>query len=162
MILVTLEQARVKLSSTHWGRMTHIWVCKLDIIVKDNGFSPVRRRAISWTNAGILFNRPLGTHYLEILIKISTFSFKKMRLKISSSKWWLFCLGLNVLMSWMSWCLIELQQSCGYRPFGGHKDCPNITMHVGRYAYFDFLAYSDAIRWISHHYLVYKCSCSTP
>ena len=33
----------------------------------------------------------------EILIKIHTFSFKKMLLKMSSTKWWPFCLSFNVL-----------------------------------------------------------------
>ena len=32
-----------------------------------------------------------------ILDEIHTFSFKKMHLKMSSGKWWPFCLGLNVL-----------------------------------------------------------------
>ena len=40
---------------------------------------------------------PLGTNFSEILIEILTFSFKKMRLKVSSGKWRPFCLGLNVL-----------------------------------------------------------------
>ena len=42
---------------------------------------------------------PLGTNFSEILIEILTFSFKKMRLKVSSAKRRPFCLGLNVLMS---------------------------------------------------------------
>ena len=39
---------------------------------------------------------PLETNYNEILIKIHTFSFKKMHLKQSSAKWWPLCLGLCV------------------------------------------------------------------
>ena len=39
----------------------------------------------------------VGTNFNEILIKILTFSFIKMRLKVSSVKWHPFCLGLNVL-----------------------------------------------------------------
>ena len=42
----------------------------------------------------------MGTNFSEILIGILTFSFKKMRLKVSSAKWWPFCLGLNVLTQW--------------------------------------------------------------
>ena len=53
---------------THWGRVTHIRVCKLAII---------------WTNTGILLSY--------------TFSFKKMHLKMLSGKWRPFCLSLNVL-----------------------------------------------------------------
>ena len=41
---------------------------------------------------------PLGTIFSEILSEINTFSFKKMRFKTPSAKWWPFCLGLNVLM----------------------------------------------------------------
>ena len=82
---------------THWGWVTHICVGKLTIIGSDNGLSPGRRQAIIWTNAGILLNEPLGTSLSEILIGIQIFSFKKMRLKMSSAKWRPFCLGLNVL-----------------------------------------------------------------
>ena len=82
---------------THWGRVTHICVSKLTIIGSDNGLSPGRRQAIIWTNAGILLIRPLGTNFNEMLIEILTFSFMKMRLKVSSAKWRPFCLGLNVL-----------------------------------------------------------------
>ena len=77
--------------------MTHICVGKETIIGSDNGLSPGRRQAIIWTNAGILLIGPLGTHFSEISIKILTFSLTKMRLKVSSTKWRPFCLGLNVL-----------------------------------------------------------------
>ena len=82
---------------THWGRVTHICVSKLTIIGSDNGLSPGRRQAIIWTNAGILLIRTLGTNSSEIVIEILSFSFKKMRLKLSSAKWRLFGLGLNEL-----------------------------------------------------------------
>ena len=82
---------------THWGRVTHICVVKLTIIGSDNGLSPGRRQAIIWTNAGILLIGPLGTNFIQILIGIQTFSFKKMHLKMSSAKWRPFYLGLNVL-----------------------------------------------------------------
>ena len=62
--------------------MTHICLGKLAII---------------WTNAGILFIGPLGTNFSENSIAILTFSFMKMRLKVSSEKWRPFCLSLNVL-----------------------------------------------------------------
>ena len=81
----------------HWGRVTHICVGNLTIIASNNGLSPYRRQAIIWTNAGILLIGPLGTNFSEILIKILTFSFKKMRLKVSSAKRRPFCLVLNVL-----------------------------------------------------------------
>ena len=83
---------------THWGRVTHICVSKLTIIGSDNGLSPGRRQAIIKTNAGILLIRPLETNFSEISIEILLFSFKKMRLKVSSAKRWPFCLDLNVLM----------------------------------------------------------------
>ena len=82
---------------THWGRVTHICVSKLTIIGSDNGLSPDQRQAIIWTNAGLLLIGPLGTNFCEILIEILIFSFKKMRLKVSSAKRWPLCLGLNVL-----------------------------------------------------------------
>ena len=83
---------------THWGRVTHICVSKLTIIGSDNGLSPGRRQAIIWTNAGILLIGPLGTNFSKILIAIEAFLFKKIYLKISSTKWRLFLLSLNVLM----------------------------------------------------------------
>ena len=90
---------------THWGRVTHMCVSKRTIIGWDNGLSPGRRQAIIWTNAGILLIGHSGTNFSEILIEIVTFSFKKMRLKVSSAKWRPFCLGLNVLNAhYMNWC----------------------------------------------------------
>ena len=67
-------------------------------IVSDNGLSPGHRRAIIWTNAGILLIEPLETNFSEILIEFHTFSFKKLHFEMSSVKWRPFCLGLNVLM----------------------------------------------------------------
>ena len=63
--------------------MTHICISKLTIIGSDNGLSPGRRQDIIWTNAGILLIEPLGANISEILIEILTFSFKKMRFKVS-------------------------------------------------------------------------------
>ena len=82
---------------TRWGRVAHICVSELTIIASDNGLSPARHQAIVSTSAGILLIGPLGTNFSEISIEIITFSFKKMRLKVSSAKWRPFCLGLNVL-----------------------------------------------------------------
>ena len=77
--------------------MTHICVGNITLIGSDNGLSPGRRQVIIWTNAGILLIGPLGTNFSEILIKIITFSFKKMCSKMSSGKRRSSCLGLNVL-----------------------------------------------------------------
>ena len=82
---------------THSGRVTHICVGNLTTTGSDNGLSPDRLQAIIWSNAGLLLIGPLGTNFSEILIVILTFSFKKMRLKVSSAKRRPFCLGLNVL-----------------------------------------------------------------
>ena len=52
-----------------------------------NDLSPVRaKQAISGTNDGLLSIGPLETHFSEILIEIHTFSFRKMRFKMSSAK----------------------------------------------------------------------------
>ena len=105
---------------THWGRVMHICFSKLTIIGSDNGLAPTRCQAIIWTNDGILFIGPFGTNFNEILIKIYTFSFKKMHLKKAIWKmanilpqpqcvnmvrhhdenWWLyFWAGIGVLFS---------------------------------------------------------------
>ena len=71
--------------------------CILATIGSDSGLSPGRRQAIIWTDAGIWIIGFLGTNFIEIATKIHAFSFKKMRLKMSSGKWRPFCLGPNVL-----------------------------------------------------------------
>ena len=83
--------------------MTHICVSKIISIGSHNGLSPGRRQAIIWTNTGILLIGPLGTNFSENLIEILTFSFTKMRLKVSSAKWWPFCVGLNVIIPLAKW-----------------------------------------------------------
>ena len=50
----------------------------------DNGLLPVRRQAITWTNAHLLSIRPSGTNFSEIWIKIQNFHSRK-----SSWKHWL-------------------------------------------------------------------------
>ena len=57
---------------------------------------------------------PLGTNFSEILIKILTFLFKKMRLKVSSAKRRPFCLGLNVLRP--HWLLVNISLGNGPEP----------------------------------------------
>ena len=78
-----------------------------------------RRQAIIWTNAGILLIGPLGTNFNEIVIKIYTFLFKKMHLKIQSGKWQPFCLGLNteVWCSICQWRGSSLDQVMAYHLF---------------------------------------------
>ena len=103
---------------THWGRVTHICVSKLTIIGSDSGLSPGRRQAIIWISAIILLIGFLGTNFSHILIRIQTFSFKKMQLK-SSAKWRPFCPGLNVTAKTeyfrstdvSRWCQIHLMSS---------------------------------------------------
>ena len=78
--------------------MTHICITKLTIIGSNNGLSPTRHQAIIWTNDGILLIWPIGTNFSEMLIRIHTFSFKKMHFKMSSGYWRPFCLDINVLI----------------------------------------------------------------
>ena len=99
---------------THWSRVTHLCVGNLTIIGSDNGLSPGRRQAIIRTNAGILLIRPLGTNFSECLVEILIFSFKKMRLKVSSAKRRPFCLGLNELTHW------SLMTHTGLKQLGHH------------------------------------------
>ena len=82
---------------THWGRVTHTCDGKLAIIVSDYDLSPGWSQSIIWTKVRISVNRTLGTNFSEILSEIHTFSFKKMYLKMSSSRWRPFCPSLNVL-----------------------------------------------------------------
>ena len=126
--------------------MTHICVNKLTIIGSDNGLSPDRRQAIIWTNAGLLLIGPLGTNFNEILIEILTFSFKKMRLKVSSAKRRTLCLGLNVLINklweWFGYGLANGTDAlCGWL-----SQCPEwflnwteVTTNYLNDTYFDFV-----------------------
>ena len=82
----------VGLTLTHWGRVRHIWVGNIAIVVSDNDLSPERRRAIIEANAGILLICLWGTNFSNILIEIHTFSLNKIHWKILSGKWKFFCL----------------------------------------------------------------------
>ena len=100
-VLNTSAHDLMRAALTNWGRVTHICVGKLTIIGSDNGLSPVWRQAIIWTNAGILLIGSLRTNFTEIWIRIETFSFKKMHLKMLSAKWCPFCLSLSALTHWL-------------------------------------------------------------
>ena len=103
-------------TSSHWGRGTHTCISNLTIIGSDNGLMPCRHQAIIGTNAEILLFGPFGTNFSEILIEITTFSFKKMCLKVSSAKQQPFRLGLNVLTNWgilMPYNIMELDPNTG-------------------------------------------------
>ena len=82
---------------THWGRVTHICVIKLS----NHWFRlwlatwPVPSHYLNQCWNSVNWTR--GTNFNKILMKIQQFSFKKMRLKMSSGKWCPFCLGLSVL-----------------------------------------------------------------
>ena len=75
-----------------WGRVKPICVGKLTIVGPD-GLSPGPRQALIWTNAGILLKKTPGTNFIEFLIDILTFPFRKMRLKVSSAY-------IIIIMSW--------------------------------------------------------------
>ena len=74
---------------THWGR------AYMRRYTNQHWFrlSLGRRRAIIWTNAGML----LIETFSEILIEIQTFSLPKIYLKMSFAKFRPICLSLNVL-----------------------------------------------------------------
>ena len=97
---------------THRGRVMHTCVSELTISGSDNGLAPGRGQAIIWTNAGIFLIRTLGMNLSEMLIKIHTFLFTKMHLKISSAKWRPFCLGLNVLKA--EWLHVSVYRGTFY------------------------------------------------
>ena len=78
------------------SEVTPTCVCNLTIICLDNGLPPGWRLAIIWTNSKILLNGPLGVNISDISKEIPTFLFTKMRLKVSSAKWWPFCRSLHM------------------------------------------------------------------
>ena len=78
---------------TNWGRVMHTCVNNLTIIGSDICLAPSHYLNWCWN----LLIGPSGTDFNEISIKIHTFSFKKIYLKMSSGRWWPFCYGLHVL-----------------------------------------------------------------
>ena len=107
--------------------MVHICVGNLTIIGSDNGLSPGRRQAIMWTNAVILLIGPLGTIFSDILGQISTFSFKKTHLKVSSENGGNF---VSASMCWSGWIKSDL-----------------IHIFLG---YFISIAWAIEWQWINH------------
>ena len=79
---------------THPPLLSHICVS----IGSDNGLSPVQHQAITWTNACLLSNGPLGTNFSEIRTKIQNFLFKKMHFKMSPAKRRPLCPGRDELI----------------------------------------------------------------
>ena len=63
--------------------LTHLPWCRIYLSVNwisigsGNGLSPIRRQAITWTNAHLLSIGPWGTNCSEILSKYKTFHWKK-------------------------------------------------------------------------------------
>ena len=102
LIGVFISVCIVNLNTHNSLRPDDAYICasKLNIIDSDNGLSPVRRQAITWTNARISMIWPSGIYFSEIWLKIQYSSFKKMHLKTSSAEWRSFGLGLNVLILW--------------------------------------------------------------
>ena len=95
-----------------WPPSTCIWNFKLKFQSKldlcsgnhvvyrqTDGRTDGRTRWIQYTPppTGLLSIRPQGEYFNEILIKIKTFSFKKIHLKVLSAKSRPFCLGFDVL-----------------------------------------------------------------
>ena len=95
--LPSINSQRVEsLILNHWGRVTDTCLSYLTIIGSDNDLLPGRCQAIIYTSAQILSNWTVKTNFSETLSEIHTFSFKNMHFKMSSAKWWQFCLGLSV------------------------------------------------------------------
>ena len=73
-------------------------------IDSDNGLPPVRRQAITWTNADLLPIGPLGTKFSEIQIKLKDFLLMKMLSEMSAilskGRWVNFALNGNSPVIW--------------------------------------------------------------
>ena len=90
---------RMNTATFIWLPLTHHSQCRIYaslnwvIIVPGNGLSPFRRQAITCNNTELLLIGSLGTNFSERRIKLQSFSFIKMHLKMSSAKWCPFCPG---------------------------------------------------------------------
>ena len=84
---------------THCGVVTSYGVVDIgQQIVSGNGLSHVRRQSITWTKCWRVIQYELSrTNFNELWIKIPSFSFREIYLKVSSAKWRPFCPCLNSL-----------------------------------------------------------------
>ena len=90
---------------TYWSRVMYICISKLG----HHWFrSLLWHQAIIWTYADLMLIEPSRTNFSEIWLKIWGLTFKKIYLKMSSTKWRPLCLCLNVLLGntevkWHQW-----------------------------------------------------------
>ena len=96
---------------THPPLLSHICVS----IGSDNGLSPVQRQAITWTNACLLSNGPLGTNLSEIRTKIQNFLFKKMHFNMSPAKRRPLCPGRDELILCCHGHFVFVDQTFGWQ-----------------------------------------------
>ena len=114
------------ISSPHPSRPrgTFIPLVQSGIMGSDNGLFLVQCQAIIWTNPGLLLIGPLARNFSEIWIKIRQFAYKRMHLKMSSTKWRTFCLCLNILkrVTWGTSCWLAIIPHINSSPPGqnGH------------------------------------------
>ena len=111
-----------------------------------------QRRAIIWSNAGIVLIGPLGTNFSEISIEIHTFSFKKMHLKMSSTKWRSCCPGLYVLRGFSAaWSHNALQNTHDAVRVRSHLIyiCTNQSCHqIDKVAFFLKMSLQlESVKW---------------
>ena len=139
-----------------WSKHDLIYIFSHYLSPPTDSTSPSRPQAIIWTNAGILLIGPLGTNFSEIFIKITTFSFKKMRSKVSSGKRRPSCLGLNVInasiFNDMSWSVPTIILTfCPYL-YSLHSMIP-CTFILNRFLY--RLSWLQKCHLLTHKWFVY-------
>ena len=84
----------------HWGRVTHMRKRNLSLLVQIMACCFLGAKPLPEPMLYIVFQLyPPGTNFSLTVIKIQTFSFKNMYMKMSSANCHTFCLDLNVLMS---------------------------------------------------------------
>ena len=88
---------------THWGRETHIFGTSLFQIMACHLL--ISHQGFIGTSSCLLSIGSLGTILSEIRIQMQH---NKMKLKISSTKWRLFNIGLNVLNAWSNQRVISI------------------------------------------------------
>ena len=79
-----------------------------NVIDWENGLLSAQHQVIPvqsliYFDVGFLSTRPMGMNFSEILIEMVWFSRQKMDFKMSSAKWYLFFLSLNVLNHCVFW-----------------------------------------------------------
>ena len=134
----------------------HICNGNVTITGSENGLLPGQRQAIICTNAAVLLIGPFRRISSDNSIEILTFSFKKMRLKVSSVKWRPFCLSLSLLSNGFDFIFVDYFSLV----FVIFCNSGNQDEAAKNWIYGWELAYLQSKNYLLENFLNYECKSS--